>query len=137
MLRTACSVGGSDGSAVAEFLSDGVELFATTCVRDFATAYSWWERLLGGPPSFKAHEREAVWEIAPHRWLVVEERPEHAGHATHTLIVSDLDARVAAMAGRGIEPSEQETYGDGVRKVLYRHPDGNEIGFGGNPAEPD
>ena len=31
----------------------------------------------------------------------------------------------------GIEPAERETYGNGVRKVIYRDPDGNEIGYGG------
>ena len=117
---------------MSDFLEDGVELFATSCVHDYATAYPWWERLLGGPPTFNATPTEAVWEIAPHRWLVVEERPERAGHATHTVFVSDLEDRVAAIAGRGLEPSEQETYGDGVRKVIFRDPDGNEIGFGGS-----
>jgi hypothetical protein len=117
---------------VSEFLSDGAELFATSCVRDYEAAYPWWERLLGGPPTFKAHDTEAVWEVAPHRWVVVEERPDRAGHGSVTLFVPDLDDRVAAIAGRGIEPSEQETYGDGVRKVIYRDPDGNEIGLGGS-----
>ena len=28
----------------------------------------------------------------------------------------------------------RETYENGVRKVTYRDPDGNEIGFGGGPA---
>ena len=36
---------------------------------------------------------------------------------------------------RGIEPASQETYGNGVLKVIYRDPDGNEIGFGGAPLE--
>jgi hypothetical protein len=116
---------------MSDFLADGVELFATSCVRDYAVAYPWWERLLGGPPSFTATATEAVWEVAPHRWLVVEERPERAGHGSVTLFVSDLDERVATIASRGIEPSERETYGDGVRKVIYRDPDGNEIGLGG------
>lgn len=58
--------------------------------------------------------------------------PERAGNATHTLFVGDLDARVAAISARGIEPSDHETYG-GVRKVIYRDPEGNEIGLGGNP----
>ena len=40
-----------------------------------------------------------------------------------------------AIAGRGIEPAERETYENGVRKVTYRDPDGNEIGFGGAPLE--
>jgi glyoxalase/bleomycin resistance protein/dioxygenase superfamily protein len=54
----------------------------------------------------------------------------------HTL-VDDLDARVEAAARRGVEPTERETYANGVRKVTYRDPDGNEIGFGGAPVDPD
>jgi hypothetical protein len=51
-----------------------------------------------------------------------------------TLVVDDLDARVDGIAARGIEPAERETYDNGVRKVTYRDPAGNEIGFGGGPA---
>jgi hypothetical protein len=36
--------------------------------------------------------------------------------------------------GRGIEPAQRETYPNGVRKVIYRDPDGNELGFGGLPS---
>jgi hypothetical protein len=61
-------------------------------------------------------------------------RPEHAGHAMHTIIVDDLEALVREIADRGIEPAEDETYSNGVRKVTYRDPDRNEIGFGGVPA---
>lgn len=119
---------------MSEFLADGVELFAGVCVRDYERARPWYEALLGMPPTFLAHETEAVWEVAPHRWLVVEQRPERAGFATHTLFVTDLDARVAAAAARGIEPADEEVYGEGVRKVVYRDPEDNEIGFGGNPS---
>jgi hypothetical protein len=52
----------------------------------------------------------------------------------HTLIVDDLEALVSEIAERGIEPAQRETYANGVRKVTYRDPDGNEIGFGGVPA---
>ena len=51
-----------------------------------------------------------------------------------TLFVDDLDGAVAEIAARGLAPAEQETYGNGVRKVIYRDPEGNEIGFGGAPA---
>ncbi len=112
-----------------------VELFAGVPVRDYAAAAAWYERLLGAPPSFLPNDTEAVWEIAEHRYLFIEVRPEHAGHAMHTIFVDDLDARVEAMAGRGIEPAERETYSNGVRKVTYRDPDGNEIGFGGAPVD--
>ncbi len=46
-----------------------------------------------------------------------------------------LDERVAGISARGFEPASQETYDNGVRKVTNRDRDGNEIGFGGAPAE--
>ena len=58
-----------------------------------------------------------------------------AGNSVVTLFVDDLDARVAAIAARGLEPDEQETYSNGVRKVIYRDADGNEVGFGGAPVD--
>ena len=51
-----------------------------------------------------------------------------------TLFVDDFDTRVAAMAAQGLEPAERETYSNGVRKVTYRDPDGNEVGLGGDPV---
>jgi hypothetical protein len=47
-------------------------------------------------------------------------------HALHTVFVEDLDERVDSISARGIEPASRETYGNGVRKVIYRDPDGNE-----------
>lgn len=47
----------------------------------------------------------------------------------------DLDAHVAAIAARGLEPDEHEKYSNGVRKAVYRDPDGNELGFGGAPLD--
>ncbi|MFD0418604.1 VOC family protein [Streptomyces sp. NPDC127108] len=110
-----------------------LDLFAGIPVSDFAAALAWYERLLGTPPTYVASDTEAVWELAEHRSIAVEERPEHAGHALHTVFVDDFDARVTGMAARGVEPVWRETYGNGVRKALYRDPDGNEIGFGGAP----
>jgi len=94
----------------------------------------WYERLFGAPPSFLPNDTEAVWELAEHRFVFVEQRPEHAGHARHLVFVDDLDARVAQVAERGLIPAEWETYANGVRKAAYRDPDGNELGFGGGPA---
>jgi catechol 2,3-dioxygenase-like lactoylglutathione lyase family enzyme len=110
-----------------------VDLFAGIPVKDYAAALAWYERLLGSPPTFVASDTEAVWELAEHRSLAIEQRPEHAGHALHTIFVDDFDAVVAEIAGRGLEPTARETYSNGVRKATYRDPDGNEIGFGGAP----
>lgn len=111
-----------------------LDLFAGIPVRDLTTAAAWYELLLGGPPSFRPNDTEAVWELADHRFLFIEVRPEHAGHAMHTVFVSDFDTRIPDIAGRGLEPAERETYGNGVRKATFRDPDGNEIGLGGAPV---
>ena len=111
-----------------------LDLFAGIPVSDYATALSWYEKLLGSPPSFLPNDTEAVWELAEHRYVFIEHRPGRAGHALHTVIVDDLDARVAAAAGRGVEPAQRETYSNGVRKITYVDPDGNELGFGGLPG---
>jgi catechol 2,3-dioxygenase-like lactoylglutathione lyase family enzyme len=111
-----------------------VDLFAGISVSDLPAAPAWYERLLGSPPSFVPNDVEAVWKVAEHRFLYVELRPEHAGHALHTLFVDDFDARIAAIEQRGLRPADVETYENGVRKTTYRDPDGNETGFGGAPV---
>ncbi len=110
-----------------------VYLFAGIPVSDYAAALAWYERLLGSPPSFLPHDTEAVWELAEHRSVYIVQRPEHAGHAMHTIIVDDLDAMMAGIAQRGLEPATRKTYLNGVRKTTYADPDGNQIGFGAVP----
>jgi catechol 2,3-dioxygenase-like lactoylglutathione lyase family enzyme len=111
-----------------------LELFAGCRVSDFAAARTWYERLLGSEPSFLPHATEAVWELAEHRWLFIVEDAEQAGRAIHAIFAGDVDARVAEIAARGLEPDERVTYPGKARKAIYRDPDGNEIGFGGAPA---
>jgi predicted enzyme related to lactoylglutathione lyase len=110
-----------------------LSLFAGIAVRDYPAALAWYEKLFGCAPTFFPHDTEAVWELAENRLVYVVQRPEHAGHATHTLIVDDLDALEAEIATRGLEPAEREAYSNGVRKTTYVDPEGNEIGFGAVP----
>ncbi|OXM75257.1 MULTISPECIES: VOC family protein [Amycolatopsis] len=110
-----------------------MDLFAGIPVSDYAAAREWYERLLG-PITFEPNDVEAVWELAEHRYVYIEHRPGHAGHAQHTIFVDDLDAVVAGIAERGLEPAQREIYDNGVRKITFRDPDGNEIGFGGAPV---
>lgn len=111
-----------------------LDLFAGMRVSDFEAAKPWYERLLGSEPSFVPHSTEAVWELAEHRFLFIDEDAENPGGALHTVFVDDLDAVVGEISSRGIEPDERETYSNGVRKAIYRDADGNEIGYGGPPA---
>jgi catechol 2,3-dioxygenase-like lactoylglutathione lyase family enzyme len=109
-----------------------LHLFAGLRVRDFQAARPWYERLLG-EPAFFPHATEAVWTLAEDRSVYVVEHADGAGHSVVTIFTDDLDAYVAAIAARGLEPDERPTLANGVRKALYRDPDGNEVGFGGAP----
>ena len=109
-----------------------VDLFAGLRVRDFATARAWYERLLG-EPTFLPHATEAVWTLAEGRSVYVVEDAERAGGCVVTIFVGDLDGWTAGIAARGLDPDERFTYSNGVRKAVYRDPDGNEFGIGGAP----
>lgn len=109
----------------------GPTLFAGISVSDFQGALAWYERLFGAEPSFRPHDEEAVWNVAEQGSIYVVLDPARAGHGHVTVFTDDLDARVEAIAERGLEPAGRETYSNGVRKVTYRDPEGNEVGFGG------
>jgi len=113
-----------------------LHLFAGLRVRDFQAARPWYEQLLG-EPTFFPHATEAVWTLAEDRSIYVVEHPDGAGNSVVTIFLDDLDAHVAAVAARGLGPDERETYSGGVRKVIYRDPDGNDLGFGGAPLDTD
>ena len=111
------------------------DLFAGVGVTDFERAVAWFGSLLGEPAAFVATDTEHVWSVAEHGWIYVVLRPERAGQAMVTVFLDDLDRFVESAASRGIEPEQRETYENGVRKIIYFDPDGNEIGFGGGPVK--
>jgi catechol 2,3-dioxygenase-like lactoylglutathione lyase family enzyme len=110
-----------------------LHLFAGIRVRDFGAARAWYDRLLGEPTLFP-HATEAVWTLAEDRSVYVVENASAAGNSAVTVFMDDLDTEIRAIAARGLEPDEIETYSNGVRKAVYRDPDGNEFGLGGAPA---
>jgi catechol 2,3-dioxygenase-like lactoylglutathione lyase family enzyme len=111
-----------------------LHLFAGLRVRDYQEARAWYERLLGEPAFFPL-PTEAVWTLADERSIYVVEHPEGAGNSVVTVFVDDLDARVAEIAARGLEPDERQTLSNGVRKAIYHDADGNEVAFGGAPLD--
>jgi hypothetical protein len=89
---------------------------------DGLPTFTWYEHFLASEPSFVPTQRKAVWELADHWFVFIEERPQHAGHAMHTIFVDDLDALVDELAARGIEPAKRETDTNGVRKTTIEIP---------------
>jgi len=110
-----------------------IELFAGMPVSDKDAAEDWYARLWGGAPTFRPNDVEAVWEVAEHRYVFYEVRPDRAGGGQVTLFVSDFDERLEEISDRGLAPTSRETYDNGVRHVTFTDPDGNEISFGGAP----
>ena len=92
----------------------------------------WYEALLGAP-SFFPHAAEAVWTLAEGGSLYVVEHSGGAGRGVVTMVLDDLDGEVAAVAARGVQPAARETLANGMRKVVYRDPDGNELVLAGPP----
>jgi catechol 2,3-dioxygenase-like lactoylglutathione lyase family enzyme len=110
-----------------------VDLFAGVAVSDLPRAVQWFDRFFGGVETFEPNDTERVWTVAENRHVYVEVRPDHAGHSMVTLFVDSFDGFLEAAADRGLAPQSQETYDNGVRKAIFRDPDGNEIGLGGPP----
>jgi catechol 2,3-dioxygenase-like lactoylglutathione lyase family enzyme len=106
------------------------ELFAGVPVRNLQISIEWYQRLFGMPPSFFPNENEAVWSLAEHRWLYIIVEPERAGRSINTIICNDLEALIDQISSRGIDFAKEERPVEGVRKVMYFDPDGNEIGLG-------
>ena len=110
-----------------------VDLYTVMPVGDYTAALAWYEQLFGCPPTFLAGDTEAVWELAEHRSVAIEQLPEHAGHGVQTIFIDNFSDFTSEVARRGLEPVKRETYSNGVRKAIYRDPEGNETGFGGAP----
>jgi hypothetical protein len=97
--------------------------------RDPGTSVSW----VRSPRSSRTRQRRSRSSPSTATCFIEQDR-ETPGGADVTVLVDDLDALVAEIASRGIEPDERATYSHGARKAIYRDADGNEIGFGGVPA---
>lgn len=113
-----------------------VDLFAGFPVRDYNTSISWYNQLLGKSPSFFPNEIEAVWELSEHRYLYIKVLPERAGQAISLVFLNDLDVFINQVSKRGLKPTSVETLPNGVRKVIYKDPDGNHVEFGGPSRKP-
>jgi predicted enzyme related to lactoylglutathione lyase len=113
----------------------GTTLFAGIPVSDINASKAWYEKLFGCAPSFYPNEVEAVWMLSDTQWLYIIEEPKRAGGSIQTIIGKDLEATLDQIAERGLHYEKEETPADGVRKVMFYDPDGNEIGLGSVPEQ--
>jgi predicted enzyme related to lactoylglutathione lyase len=109
---------------------DYTEVFAGLAVADFPAALVWYERLLGRPPDLVPNWHEAAWQLTESGWIYVVGDSTRAGKALLTVLVDDLDERIAEFAERGLAPLRIDTLPNLVRKATITDPEGNQITFG-------
>ncbi len=105
-------------------------LFAGVAVADYDAALAWYQRFFGRAPDVIVTEHEAMWQVTKSGWVYVVGDAARAGTALLTLLVDDLDAHVAELRARGLEPSAIETAPGLYRKAVLNDPEGNMISLG-------
>lgn len=105
------------------------DIAAVVATRDFASALSWYGRLIGREPDLEPTDNVAEWQITDTAWLQVIEDPERAGRSAVRLGVDDADAQLAELNAAGITLGELSVVADMVKVVDVADPDGNEVSF--------
>ena len=100
--------------------------FTGVPVSELASGRDFFERLLGRAADVEVNEDEVMWRLAEAAWLYVVVDAARAGHALVALSVADLDAVLAEIGSRGIEPALVEAIGAN-RKATAFDPDGNSV----------
>ena len=99
--------------------------FTGVGVSDLAAGRHFFERLFGKPPDVLVNENEVMWRVNESAWLYIVVDPARAGRALVAMSVADLDAALATLAHRGLQPSKLEEHEGGARKATFLDPDGN------------
>ncbi|MET0997551.1 MAG: VOC family protein, partial [Marmoricola sp.] len=79
-------------------------------MRDYSSALSWYEQLLGTAATFHPNDVEAVWQLAEDRYVYIIEDQARAGGGVCMIWVDDPVSEAARIAGRGLEPVDVEKY---------------------------
>jgi catechol 2,3-dioxygenase-like lactoylglutathione lyase family enzyme len=103
------------------------QVFAGIAVADIDTARDWYERLLGRPADLIPNATEAAWQLTDTGWVYVVVDGERCGRSLLTLLVDDLDERVAGIAARGVVAVAVEAVPGVGREVVIADPDGNRV----------
>jgi catechol 2,3-dioxygenase-like lactoylglutathione lyase family enzyme len=99
----------------------GMPVSALAPGRDF------FERLFGRAADIVVTADEVMWRLAEAAWLYVVVDTARAGNGLAAMSVGDLDATLAELGTRGIEPVSVEVVDGGARKAIVLDPDGNSV----------
>jgi predicted enzyme related to lactoylglutathione lyase len=102
-------------------------VFAGLVVASRDSAADWYARLFGRPADMLPNEAEAAWQLSDSASLYLFADPGRAGHGVFTFMVDDLDAVLAGIVARGIDPQPVEEMPGIGRKCVIIDPDGNAV----------
>ena len=102
-------------------------VLAVSAVTDIGVARSWYERLLGRPPTNEPMPTLVEWRVTASGWLQVFVDPERAGSGFVNFAVDDLEGFRADLIDRGLAPGPVVTADKGVQLSSIDDPDGNRI----------
>ena len=105
------------------------KVLADVAVVDFASAVTWYERLLGSPADAAPMEGLAERHLAEGGGIQVSEYAERAGSSNVTLVVSSLDEQLATLEAEGIPVGPIQGTPGFVKAATVTDPEGNEITF--------
>ena len=105
------------------------DIAAVIATKDYATARSWYVRVIGREPDLEPIDGVGEWQIAATAWLQLAEDHDRAGKTAVRLGVDDLAAQIAALETEGIATSEVVVIADMVKVVDVADLDGNEVSF--------
>jgi|ERR671916_1834203 predicted enzyme related to lactoylglutathione lyase len=107
-------------------------VLAGIAVDGFASALTWYERLLGRPADAAPMEGLAEWHFSEYGGIQLIHAADRAGSSSVTLVVSSLDETLAALEAEGIPVGQIQGTPGLVKAATVTDPEGNEITFAEN-----
>ena len=101
---------------------------AGVAVSRLPQAAAWYRRLFDRKPDTQPMDGLVEWGFPDGGWIQLYEDEGRAGRSSVTLVESDLDARLADLARKGIELLSSSSTEQG-RIAIVRDPDGNLVVF--------
>jgi predicted enzyme related to lactoylglutathione lyase len=108
------------------------KVLANVAVDDFASALTWYERLLGHPADVAPMEGLAEWHLAEGGGIQVSDDEDRAGSSSVTLVVTD---QLAALKAEGIPVGPIQGTPGLVKVATVTDPEGNRITFAEDLAD--
>jgi glyoxylase I family protein len=102
-------------------------VLAVVPVSELEKSRLWYQALFGRKADNNPMPTLVEWQVVPGGWVQVFADADRAGSGLLNFGVDDLEAHIAELKRRGLEPGEIAEANKGVRLSTITDPDGNTI----------